>query len=97
MEIFYEIISKRYECNSTMVTSNKSFEEWGCILFDPVLASAILDRLVHHCNFVVVDGNAESYRMRERQGVIRTGKRGRPKKENSIDETEMEDASNEDI
>lgn len=88
---FYEIISKRYEYNSTIITSNKSFEEWGRILFDPVLASAILDRLVHHCNFVVIDGNADSYRMRERQGIIHTGKRGRPKKDNSTDENETEE------
>jgi len=83
---FYEIISKRYENNSTVITSNKTFEEWGRILYDPVLASAILDRLVHHCNFVVIDGNADSYRMRERQGIVRTGKRGRPRKEDAIEE-----------
>lgn len=63
----YEVVSRRYEVNSTIITSNKEFSEWGKILFDPILASAILDRFVHHCNFVVIDG--DSYRMRERQNI----------------------------
>ena len=88
---FYEIISRRYERSSTIITSNKKFDDWGKILFDPILASAILDRFVHHCNFISIDG--DSYRTRERIGVIRTGKRGRPRKvtddeEDTIDEQE---------
>lgn len=76
---FYEVIAKRYEQRSTVITSNKTFEEWGKILFDPVLATAILDRFVHHCNFIVING--ESYRMREREGILlNSGKRGRPRK-----------------
>jgi DNA replication protein DnaC len=74
----YEVISKRYEINSTVITSNKEFSEWGNVLFDPVLASAILDRFVHHCNFVTIDG--DSYRMKERINSAGTGKRGRPRK-----------------
>jgi len=76
----YEVISKRYEINSTIITSNKEFNEWGGILFDPVLASAILDRFVHHCSFVAIDG--DSYRMRERINTAGTNKRGRPRKNN---------------
>jgi DNA replication protein DnaC len=65
---FYEIIAGRYEQKATVITSNKSFDEWGRIFFDPVLATAILDRFVHHCHFVMIKG--ESYRMKERQGLI---------------------------
>jgi DNA replication protein DnaC len=80
----YEIISKRYENKSTIITSNKAFDEWGLILYDPVLASAILDRFVHHCHFVVIKG--ESYRMKERRSSIKPeekepGKHGYPLKE----------------
>jgi len=76
---FYEVIAKRYEQRSTIITYNKTFEEWGKILFDPVLATAILDRFVHYCNFIVING--DSYRMREREGLVsHTGKRGRPRK-----------------
>ena len=78
----YEVISKRYEINSTIITSNKEFNEWGCVLFDPVLASAILDRFVHHCNFVTIDG--DSYRMKERINSSGTNKRGRPRKSDAL-------------
>lgn len=81
---FYEVVSKRYERNSIIVTSNKTFDEWGRILFDPVLASAILDRFVHHCNFINITG--DSYRMRERESLFQhTGKRGRPRKNDMPD------------
>lgn len=66
---FYEIISRRYEKGSIIVTTNKVFEEWARIFYDPVLATAILDRFVHHCHFVVIKG--ESYRMKQREGVIK--------------------------
>ncbi|MEA4888886.1 MAG: IS21-like element helper ATPase IstB [Clostridiaceae bacterium] len=77
---FYEVIAKRYEKKATIITSNKEFNEWGRVLYDPVLATAILDRLVHHCNFVNIKG--PSFRMREREGleIIPPKKRGRPAK-----------------
>jgi DNA replication protein DnaC len=87
---FYETIARRYERTSTVITSNKSFDEWGRILFDPVLATAILDRFVHHCHFVTIKG--ESYRMKERQGIFNKSneqeppRRGRPPKEKPSDE-----------
>ena len=77
---FYEVIAKRYEKKSSIITSNKEFNEWGRVLYDPVLATAILDRLVHHCNFVNIKG--PSFRMREREGleINPPKKRGRPAK-----------------
>lgn len=74
----YEVVSKRYETNSTIITSNKQFDEWGYVLFDPVLATAILDRFVHHCSFITIEG--QSYRMKERAALSEPRKRGRPKK-----------------
>jgi DNA replication protein DnaC len=85
----YEVISKRYEINSTIITSNKEFSEWGNILFDPVLASAILDRFVHHCNFVTIDG--DSYRMKERISSAGIHKRGRPRKTDKLSTGEISD------
>lgn len=75
----YEVISKRYEVESTIITSNKQFDEWGNILFDPVLATAILDRFVHHCSFITIED--ESYRMKERERITAVKRRGRPKKD----------------
>ena len=57
---FFEVISKRYEKGSTIVTTNKHFEQWGEIFADNILSSAILDRLIHHS--VVIKINGPSYR-----------------------------------
>jgi len=94
----YEVISKRYEINSTIITSNKEFSEWGNVLFDPVLASAILDRFVHHCNFVTIDG--DSYRMKQRINSAGTNRRGRPRKSDqqvAQENPEMESDDNDQI
>ena len=56
------MLARRYEHASTVLTSNKGFEEWGEI-FDDVMAAALIDRLVHHCHIVTIRDN--SYRMRE--------------------------------
>jgi len=56
-------LTARYEHASTVLTSNKGFEEWGNILGDEVMAAALIDRLMHHCHVVNIRGN--SYRMRE--------------------------------
>ena len=47
---------------SIIITSNKTFEEWGAVFFDAVLATAIIDRLIHHCHLIQIKG--ESYRVR---------------------------------
>lgn len=60
---FFEIISKRYENKSIIITSNKSFEEWDIIFSDKVLATAIIDRLVHHCHPILIKG--DSFRVKE--------------------------------
>ena len=62
-DAFYRIIASRYEQSSTVVTSNKSFESWAEVFPDPVIASAVLDRLVHHAHLVPIVG--ESFRMRD--------------------------------
>lgn len=77
----YEVVSRRYEASSTVITSNKQFDEWGNILFDPVLAAAILDRFVHHCSFILIEG--DSYRMKERERIMPVKRRNRPPAEGS--------------
>lgn len=66
--LFFQLISRRYERASTVLTSNKSFEEWGAILGDEVMAAALIDRLLHHCHLVTIRGN--SYRMREHAALL---------------------------
>jgi DNA replication protein DnaC len=60
--LFFQFISNRYEKSSTIITSNKSFTEWGELFGDPVIATAILDRLLHHCQVINIKG--KSYRMK---------------------------------
>jgi hypothetical protein len=55
-------MTRRYETASTVLTSNKGFEDWGEIFGDDVMAAALIDRLLHHCHVVSIRGN--SYRMR---------------------------------
>jgi DNA replication protein DnaC len=63
----FQLVSRRYERGSMIVTSNKAFGEWGSILGDDVLASAILDRLLHHCEVITING--PSYRLKDRVGI----------------------------
>ena len=67
--LFFQLISRRYEHHSTVLTSNRSFEEWGEILGDEVMAAALIDRVLHHCHLVNIRGN--SYRMREHADLLR--------------------------
>ncbi len=46
--IFFQLVSARYERGSIILTSNKSYGDWGTIFGDPIIATAILDRLLHH-------------------------------------------------
>lgn len=62
-DAFFRVVASRYERGSVVVTSNKSFESWAEVFPDAVIASAVLDRLVHHAHLVPIVG--ESYRMKE--------------------------------
>lgn len=64
VEDFFEIVSRRYEKGSIIITSNRDFQEWGKIFIDKTLTGAILDRLVHHCHILTIKG--ESYRVKHR-------------------------------
>lgn len=62
-EILMEVIMRRYEVRSTLMTSNRPIEEWGKLLNDVPAASAILDRLLHHADIIEVSGR--SYRLHQ--------------------------------
>jgi len=69
--LFFQLVSRRYERGSILITSNQSLGAWGEVFGDPVIASAILDRLLHHATTVNIKG--ESYRLKEkrRAGLLR--------------------------
>lgn len=62
--LFFQLISRRYETRSTIITTNIQFSQWGELFSDGVLASAILDRLLHHSHIIRIEG--ESYRLKDK-------------------------------
>jgi len=71
---FFELVTARYEHGSILLTSNTSFSAWGDLLGDEVLATALLDRLLHHAEVISIQGS--SYRMKDRReasGGTKTG------------------------
>jgi DNA replication protein DnaC len=62
-EVLLEVILRRYETRSTLMTSNRPIEEWGKLLNDVPAATAILDRFLHHCEIIPMEGR--SYRLRQ--------------------------------
>lgn len=69
--LFFQLISRRYERGSILLTSNQSLGAWGEVFGDTVIASAILDRLLHHATTINIKG--DSYRLKEkrRAGLLR--------------------------
>jgi DNA replication protein DnaC len=70
--LFFQLVNRRYEKGSLLVTTNQRVSDWGIVFGDEVLATAILDRLLHHSHTLLITG--ESYRLREKRksGLIRT-------------------------
>lgn len=67
--LFFQLVSSRYERASLIVTSNKTFSRWGEVFGDDVVAAAMIDRLVHHAEVIALKG--DSYRLRNRDLGIR--------------------------
>jgi DNA replication protein DnaC len=70
--LFFRLVNRRYERASLILTSNKSFADWGEVFGEQVIATAILDRLLHHATTINIKG--ESYRLKEkrRAGLLKT-------------------------
>ena len=71
--LFFRLVVRRYERASLIITSNKSFLDWGEVFNDPVLATAILDRLLHHASTLNIKG--ESHRLKEKRKAGLLGSR----------------------
>lgn len=64
IEDFFEIVSKRYEKGSIIITSNRPIHQWDSVFIDKTLTTAVVDRLLHHCSVIEIKG--ESYRFKKR-------------------------------
>jgi len=93
--LLFQLVSRRYERGAILLTSNRSVGEWGAVFGDPVVATAILDRLLHHSHVITIRG--DSYRMHEkrRRGLRRlrstTRRRRNPRPTPSRDESRVEE------
>ena len=66
--LFFQLINKLYGQSSIIITSNKSPEDWGELIGDPAITTAILDRIVHKCEVLNLDG--DSYRLKHRKTIF---------------------------
>jgi DNA replication protein DnaC len=66
--LFFQLVNARYEKGAMILTSNRGFAEWGDVFGDPVVATALLDRLLHHAVVVQIEG--ASYRLRAHADLI---------------------------
>lgn len=74
-DLLFEVISRRYEKRSTLITTNKPFAEWGEVFPNATCVVTIVDRLVHRCDVVTLEG--DSYRLKESKEAARSRARKR--------------------
>ena len=67
--LVFQLVARRYEKNSTIITTNQLFSKWGEVFSDPVIANAILDRLIHHSHIIKITGS--SYRLKGKLDMIK--------------------------
>ncbi len=66
--LFFQLVNARYEKGAMILTSNRGFAEWGDLFGDPVVATALLDRLLHHAIVIQIEGS--SYRLRQHADLV---------------------------
>ena len=74
--LFFQLVNARYERGAMILTSNRGFGEWDQVFGDPVVAAALLDRLLHHATVVQIEGS--SYRMRQHASLVPDTMRAKP-------------------
>lgn len=74
--LFFQLVNARYEKGAMILTSNRGFAEWGEVFGDHVVATALLDRLLHHAIVIQIEGS--SYRLRQHADLVPENARARP-------------------
>ncbi|SEG34811.1 ATP-binding protein, partial [Billgrantia desiderata] len=69
--LFFQLVTRRYERGSLLVTSNRAVSEWGEVFGDAVVATAILDRLLHHSHVITIRGDSYRLRAKRKAGLIK--------------------------
>jgi hypothetical protein len=73
--MFCQLVSRRYETGAMLITSNRSVAEWA-VFADPVVATAILDRLLHHSHMLTIRGDSYRLRAKRKSGLIKPAPAG---------------------
>jgi hypothetical protein len=69
--LFFQLDSRRYETGAMLITSNRNVAEWSTVFADPVVATAILDRLLHHSHVLTIRGDSYRLRAKRKSGLIK--------------------------
>lgn len=70
--LFFQLVAKRYERASTLITTNQVVPQWGHVFGDEVLAAAILHRLLHNSHTVIITGDSYRLRQKKKAGLLGT-------------------------
>jgi len=68
--LFFQLVSRRYERGSMLITTNQTITQWGNVFGDEVIASAVLDRVLHHSHVLVIQGDSFRLRQKKRAGLL---------------------------
>ncbi len=72
--LFFQLVSRRYERGSMLITTNQTITQWGHVFGDEVIAAAVLDRVLHHSHVLVIQGDSFRLRQKKRAGLLGSGK-----------------------
>jgi DNA replication protein DnaC len=82
--LFFQLISRRYERGSLLITSNRAVGEWGEVFGDPVVATAILDRLLHHSHVITIRGDSYRLKAKRQSGLLKPSITTNPKETTAV-------------
>jgi len=74
--LFFQLVSRRYERGSMLITTNQTITQWGHVFGDEVIAAAVLDRVLHHSHVLVIQGDSFRLRQKKRAGLLGSSKAG---------------------
>jgi DNA replication protein DnaC len=72
--LFFQLVTRRYERGSMLITSNQMVTQWGHVFGDEMIAAAILDRLLHHSHTLIIQGDSYRLRQKKRAGLLGSAK-----------------------
>jgi DNA replication protein DnaC len=72
--LFFQLVSRRYERGSMLITTNQTVTQWGHVFGDEMIAAAVLDRVLHHSHVLVIQGDSYRLRQKKRAGLLGSGK-----------------------